>query len=125
MSVRIFRRCEDTSGFMSVTHHAASAVLPAAEHRLFPLQSSEPGVHVLHQLVPVLQFYQLEGLFTPNTHDHRVGKRAGALCLLYGQHLISNKHRFRSNNNNEKENFILLISWNKKYISKTFLDWVE
>lgn len=69
------------------THHTPLAVLSAAEHGLFPLQSSESGVQPLDQLVSVLQLDQLEGLLGPNAHYDGVGKQAGALRFFYGQHL--------------------------------------
>lgn len=64
------------------------AVSPAAEHGVFPLQSSESGVQSFHQLVSVLQLDQLESLLSPNTHYDGVWKQAGAFCFFYGQHLM-------------------------------------
>lgn len=69
------------------SYHTPLAVLSAAEHGAFPLQSSESGVQALNQLVSVLQLDQLEGLLSPNTHYDGVGEQSGALCLFYGQHL--------------------------------------
>jgi len=79
-----------------VAYHTPPAIFLSAEHGLFPLQSSKSGVHALHQLVSVLQLYQLEGLFSPNAHYYRVGKRAGALCFLYGQHLMKKSGKTQS-----------------------------
>lgn len=71
----------------NLSYRVPLAIIVSAKHGQFPLQSSEPGVHALHQLVPVLQVDQLEGLFSPNAYDYRVGKVGGALCLFYGQNL--------------------------------------
>lgn len=64
------------------------AVSPAAEHGVFPLQSSKSGVQSLDQLVSVLQLDQLESLLSPNTHYDGVGKQAGAFRFFYGQNLM-------------------------------------
>lgn len=53
------------------------------------MDGPEAGVEAVHQLVTVLQLDQLERLLGPHAHDDRVGKRAGALRLLDGQHLSS------------------------------------
>ena len=58
-------------------------------HGVFPLQRSEPVVEADHQVVSVLQLDELEGLLTSNAHYHRVEQRAGALGLLYRQHLVT------------------------------------
>lgn len=73
---------------MNCSYHAPLVVLSAAEHGLFPLHRSQPAVQALHQLVSVLQLDQLEGLLGPNAHYDGVGQQAGALCFLYGQHLM-------------------------------------
>lgn len=57
------------------------------------MDSSEAGIEALHQLVPVLQLDQLEGLLGPDAHDDGVGKRGGALRFLYGYHLITERSR--------------------------------
>lgn len=53
----------------------------------------QAGVEALHQLVPVLQLNQLEGLLGPEAHNDGVGERDGALRLLYGQHLSTERGR--------------------------------
>lgn len=66
------------------THHAPPAVFAIAKHGLFPVDSSESAVEAVHQLLPVLQLDQLEGLFAAHADYDGVGKRAGALRFLYG-----------------------------------------
>lgn len=89
MSFSIIRISGRSHPIKHPTHHAPLALFPAAEHGPFPLQRSKSGVHVLNQLVSVVQLNQLEGLFSPNTHYDRVGQRAGAVCFLYGQNLVT------------------------------------
>lgn len=74
--------------FSRNTYQLSLAVSPAAEHGVLPLQSSESGVQILHQLVSVVQLDQLECLLRPNTHYDGVGKQGGAFCFFYGQHLM-------------------------------------
>lgn len=70
-----------------MTHHALLAALLAAEHGAPPLHGAQAHVEALHQLLPVLQLDELEGLLGAHADDDRVGQQVGALRLFDGQHL--------------------------------------
>lgn len=80
---------------MEETHRRLLAALLAAEHGAPPMHGAQPHVEAVHQLVPVLQLDQLEGLLGAQADDDGVGQQVGALRLLDGQHLAGGKKRKR------------------------------
>lgn len=90
---------------MEETHRRLLAALLAAEHGAPPLHGAQPHVEAVHQLVPVLQLDQLEGLLGAQADDDGVGQQVGALRLLDGQHLAGGEKKEKMNGRVKRPSF--------------------